>query len=114
MEDPYMHLDPADFFNLLESNQLSVVEDIKSLIHDHLNSTKEAWLVQGLFDYSMSKDSLRARSFLVSGRHILSTCLTSCQNLFVPVIVDSLHLFSWDSWSGNNPNGFTKSVHTML
>lgn len=68
MEDPYMHLDPADFFNLLESNQLSVVEDIKSLIHDHLNSTKEAWLVQGLFDYSMSKGSLRAMEILLGLR----------------------------------------------
>jgi tuberous sclerosis protein 1 len=68
MEDPYMHLDPADFFNLLESNQLSVVEDIKSLIHDHLNSTKEAWLVQGLFDYSMSKGSLRSMEILLGLR----------------------------------------------
>ena len=68
MEDPYMNLDPADFFNLLESNQLSVVEDIKSLIHDHLNSTKEAWLVQGLFDYSMSKGSLRSMEILLGLR----------------------------------------------
>jgi hypothetical protein len=27
-KDPYMPLDPADFFNLLESNKLLVVEDI--------------------------------------------------------------------------------------
>jgi len=52
MEDPYLNLDPADFFNLLESNQLPVVEDIKSLIHDHLNSTKEAWLVGYLLSFS--------------------------------------------------------------
>ena len=68
MEDPYMNLDPADFFSLLESNQLSVVEDIKSLIHEHLNSTKEAWLVHGLYDYSMSKGSLRAMEILLGLR----------------------------------------------
>lgn len=61
-------MDPADFFNLLESNQLQVVEDIKALIHEHLNSTKEAWLVQGLFDYSMAKGSLRAMEILLGLR----------------------------------------------
>ncbi len=68
MEDPYLNLDPADFFNLLESNQLPVVEDIKSLIHDHLNSTKEAWLVHGLFDYSFSRSSFRAMEILLGLR----------------------------------------------
>lgn len=68
MEDPYLNLDPAEFFNLLESNQLQVVEDIKALIHEHLNSTKEAWLVQGLFDYSMAKGSLRAMEILLGLR----------------------------------------------
>jgi len=68
MEDPYNNMEPADFFNLLESNQPTVVEEIKSLIHEHLNSTKEAWLVQGLFDYSFSKSSLRAMEVLLSLR----------------------------------------------
>ena len=47
MGDQYINIEPIDFFNLLESNQTSVVEDIKCLIHEHLNDTKEAWLVQG-------------------------------------------------------------------
>ena len=63
-----MNLEPADFFNLLESNQASVVEDIKCLIHDHLNVTKEAWLVQGLYDYTLGKSSQRAMEILLGLR----------------------------------------------
>ena len=68
MEVPYLNLDPGDFFNLLESNQPSVVEDIRSLILDSLNTTKEPWLVQGLYDYSLSKSSFRAMEILLGLR----------------------------------------------
>ena len=70
MEDPYLNLDPGEFFNLLESNQPSVVEDIRNLIHENLNNTKEPWLVQGLYDYSLSKSSLRAMEILLGLREL--------------------------------------------
>ena len=72
MEDPYLNLDPSEFFNLLESNAPSVVEDIRSLIHENLNTTKEPWLVQGLYDYSLSKSSLRAMEILLGLRELHS------------------------------------------
>ena len=67
-DDLYMNLEPAEFFNLLECNQGPVVEDIKLLIHEHLNLTKESWLVQGLYDYFLSKSSQRAMEILLGLR----------------------------------------------
>ncbi|XP_014230737.1 hamartin [Trichogramma pretiosum] len=50
----------AELFHLLESNKLSEVEETKQVLHDHFQSTKDNWLVHGLFDYYLSTESLRA------------------------------------------------------
>ncbi|XP_063984171.1 hamartin [Diachasmimorpha longicaudata] len=58
----------ADFFHMLESNKLSDVEEIKKVFHDHFLSTKDSWLVNGLFDYYLSTDSLRTIEVLAGVR----------------------------------------------
>ncbi|KAK0177253.1 hypothetical protein PV328_001325 [Microctonus aethiopoides] len=50
----------AELFHLLESNKLNDVEETKKVFHDHFLSTKDNWLVNGLFDYYLSTNSLRA------------------------------------------------------
>lgn len=40
-----------DVFNLLESQETHVIEDIKKLIQENLSSNREPWLVQSLVDY---------------------------------------------------------------
>ncbi|KAJ8668700.1 hypothetical protein QAD02_010363 [Eretmocerus hayati] len=54
----------AELFHKLESNKLSDVEEIKKVFHDHFLSTKDNWVVNGLFDYYLSTDSLRAVEIL--------------------------------------------------
>ncbi|XP_044014217.1 hamartin-like isoform X2 [Aphidius gifuensis] len=58
----------AELFHLLESNKLSDVEEIKKVFHDHFLSTKDNWLVNGLFDYYLSTNSLRAIEVLAGVR----------------------------------------------
>ncbi|XP_008215253.1 hamartin isoform X2 [Nasonia vitripennis] len=58
----------AELFHMLESNKLSEVEEIKKVFHDHFLSTKDNWLVNGLFDYYLSTDSLRAVEVLAGVR----------------------------------------------
>ncbi|XP_064649167.1 hamartin-like isoform X2 [Lineus longissimus] len=50
-------VDASELFNLLESKELKVVEDIKALIHENLNSAREAWLLNGLVEYYMVTQS---------------------------------------------------------
>lgn len=50
---------PAELFQLLESNKLEDVESIKKIFHDHFLSTKDGWLVNGLLDYFLSTNSTR-------------------------------------------------------
>jgi len=100
MADPYMNLEPADFFSLLESNKVSVVEDIKCLIHDHLNVTKEAWLVHGLYDYSMAKGSQRATEILLGlrephAKHLFDKVLSSIS----PPNVDTFLIQKKKNWN---------------
>ncbi|XP_032671289.1 hamartin isoform X2 [Odontomachus brunneus] len=58
----------AELFHLLESNKLGEVEEIKKVFHDHFLSTKDNWLVNGLFDYYLSTNSLRTVEVLAGVR----------------------------------------------
>ncbi|XP_026666826.1 hamartin isoform X2 [Ceratina calcarata] len=58
----------ADLFDLLESNKLGEVEEIKKVFHDLFLCTKDTWLVNGLFDYYLSTNSSRAVEVLVGVR----------------------------------------------
>ncbi|XP_012227848.1 hamartin isoform X2 [Linepithema humile] len=58
----------AELFNLLESNKLGEVEEIKKVFHDHFLCTKDSWLVNGLFDYYLSTNSLRTAEVLAGVR----------------------------------------------
>ncbi|XP_043248738.1 hamartin [Colletes gigas] len=58
----------TDLFNLLESNKLGEVEEIKKVFHELFLCTKDNWLVNGLFDYYLSTNSLRAVEVLASVR----------------------------------------------
>ncbi|KAK9300882.1 hypothetical protein QLX08_006587 [Tetragonisca angustula] len=58
----------GDLFNLLESNKLAEVEEIKKIFHDFFLSTKDNWLINGLFDYYLSTNSLRAVEILTGIR----------------------------------------------
>ncbi|XP_012257085.2 hamartin [Athalia rosae] len=55
----------TELFDLLESNKLRAVEETKKVFHDHFLATKDNWLVNGLFDYYLSTNSLRAVEVLV-------------------------------------------------
>ncbi|XP_012138011.1 tuberous sclerosis 1 protein hamartin [Megachile rotundata] len=58
----------TDLFNLLESNKLGEVEEIKKVFHEFFLCTKDNWLVNGLFDYYLSTNSLRAVEVLAGVR----------------------------------------------
>ncbi|CAK9803346.1 TSC1 [Anthophora plagiata] len=58
----------ADLFHLLESNKLGEVEEIKKVFHELFLYTKDNWLVNGLFDYYLSTNSLRAVEVLAGVR----------------------------------------------
>ncbi|XP_046735382.1 hamartin isoform X1 [Diprion similis] len=58
----------TELFDLLESNKLGAVEEMKKVFHDHFLITKDNWLVNGLFDYYLSTNSLRAVEVLVGVR----------------------------------------------
>ncbi|XP_066601803.1 hamartin [Prorops nasuta] len=58
----------TDLFHLLESNKLVEVEETKKVFHDHFLCTKDNWLVNGLFDYYLSTNSVRAVEVLTGVR----------------------------------------------
>lgn len=61
-------MDPAELFANLESNQANVAEDARKRIHQMLNATKEAWLLNGIFDYYLITNSARCIEILVGVR----------------------------------------------
>lgn len=55
-------------FKALESNQSQAVDEAKDKFRKQFNSIKEAWLVNGLVDYFIASNSLRAVDVLVAIR----------------------------------------------
>ncbi|XP_046998825.1 hamartin isoform X2 [Schistocerca americana] len=60
--------DIVELFNRLESNQPEVVEEVKKTIHDIFNSTKESFMVNGLFEYYLTTSSVRSAEILAGVR----------------------------------------------
>ncbi|XP_066991586.2 hamartin isoform X2 [Anabrus simplex] len=61
-------MEVAELFNQLESNQPQTVEEIKKTFHEALNSIRESWLVNGLFEYYLATSSMRPVDILVGVR----------------------------------------------
>uniref|UniRef100_T1HA06 Uncharacterized protein n=1 Tax=Rhodnius prolixus TaxID=13249 RepID=T1HA06_RHOPR len=57
-----------ELFNSLESNNPQVAEDAKKQFHEYFNSTKESWLLNGIFEYYISTGSLRSVDIIVGVR----------------------------------------------
>ncbi|KAI5701611.1 hypothetical protein M8J75_011338 [Diaphorina citri] len=55
----------AKLFKDLESNRTEAVDDAKNRFRTQFNSSKEPWLVNGLVDYFLASNSLRAVDVLV-------------------------------------------------
>ncbi|XP_067137028.1 hamartin [Centruroides vittatus] len=62
------HIEVVELLSLLETNDNHVVEEIKMLIHEQLNNTKEAWLLHGLVDYFLATQSQRCLEIIVGVR----------------------------------------------
>ncbi|XP_049827315.1 hamartin isoform X3 [Schistocerca gregaria] len=60
--------DIVELFNRLESNQPEVVEEVKKTIHDIFNTTKESFMVNGLFEYYLTTSSVRSAEILAGVR----------------------------------------------
>lgn len=79
------HVEVVELLELLETNDNHVVDEIKMLIHEQLNNTKEAWLLHGLVDYFIDTQSPRCLEIIVGvrephDRHLfdkLADCLKS-------------------------------------
>ncbi|XP_050534357.1 hamartin isoform X2 [Daktulosphaira vitifoliae] len=61
-------MEVMELFTALESNQAHEVEDVKHKFHEQFNSTREPWLLNGMYDYFMSTGSQRAVEVLVAIR----------------------------------------------
>ncbi|ODN00089.1 Hamartin, partial [Orchesella cincta] len=61
---PQALTDVTQIFDLLESNKPDVVQEVKDLILENLNSTKESWLVSGLYEYYIQSGSGRCSDIL--------------------------------------------------
>ncbi|XP_033222128.1 hamartin [Belonocnema kinseyi] len=57
-----------ELLSMLESNKSRDVDETKKVFHDHFLSTKDNWLVNGLFDYYLSTNSVRATEVLAGVR----------------------------------------------
>uniref|UniRef100_A0A8D8QP64 Hamartin n=1 Tax=Cacopsylla melanoneura TaxID=428564 RepID=A0A8D8QP64_9HEMI len=60
-----MDTSTAQLFRALESNQTQSVDDAKDRFRNQFNSSKEPWLVNGLVDYFLVSNSIRAVDVLV-------------------------------------------------
>ncbi|KAK7478437.1 hypothetical protein BaRGS_00030283 [Batillaria attramentaria] len=57
-----------EIFTLLESSELSVVEDMHRLILENMSSSKETWIINTLVDYYFTTRSVRAQEILAEVR----------------------------------------------
>ncbi|XP_076314237.1 tuberous sclerosis 1 protein hamartin [Tachypleus tridentatus] len=57
-----------ELFGMLESSDSTVVEEIKVLIHESLNNTREPWLLNALVDYYVAFQSERCLDIVVGVR----------------------------------------------
>uniref|UniRef100_F6ZQG8 Hamartin n=1 Tax=Ciona intestinalis TaxID=7719 RepID=F6ZQG8_CIOIN len=58
------HLDMAEIYQLLDSTDLSVLEQTTALVRDNLGSVREPWLLHGLVDYYIQSGNIIARNLL--------------------------------------------------
>uniref|UniRef100_H2YEQ7 Hamartin n=1 Tax=Ciona savignyi TaxID=51511 RepID=H2YEQ7_CIOSA len=58
------HMDMAEIYHLLDSTDLSVLEETTALVRDNLGSVQEPWLLHGLVDYFMQSGNIIARNLL--------------------------------------------------
>ncbi|KAJ9597281.1 hypothetical protein L9F63_011852 [Diploptera punctata] len=61
-------MEVAELLNRLESNQPEIVEESKKTFRETFLTTKESWLVNGLFDYYLQTNSTRSVEILVGVR----------------------------------------------
>lgn len=57
-----------ELFTSLESNNPQAAEDAKNKFHELFTSTKESWLLNGMFDYYLNSGSVRAIDVLICVR----------------------------------------------
>ncbi|XP_039252160.2 hamartin-like [Styela clava] len=58
----------AEIIQLLESNNVSVIEETTTLVRDSLSSTNEPWLLNGLTDYYIASGNILVRRMLTGIR----------------------------------------------
>lgn len=61
-------MDGEDIQTLIETNQPSQIEDIKKKFYEQFNATKDAWLLNGIFDCYVQTSSTRLVEVLVGVR----------------------------------------------
>lgn len=61
-------MDGDDIQTLIESNTPSEIEDLKKKFYEQFNSTKDSWLLNGIFDCYLQTSSLRLVEILVGVR----------------------------------------------
>ncbi|XP_044732259.1 hamartin isoform X2 [Chrysoperla carnea] len=59
-------METMELFNSLESNEPNVAEQIKKRFHENFVTSKEPWLLHGLFDYFVQTNSIRSVEIIVS------------------------------------------------
>ncbi|XP_019761894.1 hamartin isoform X3 [Dendroctonus ponderosae] len=59
---------PDNFFEKLESGNKEVVENIKHSIREQFSKVHESWLINGLYDYYLSSNSVRCMEVIITLR----------------------------------------------
>ncbi|XP_070531599.1 hamartin-like [Ptychodera flava] len=107
-------VDASELFNLLESQDLRVVEEIKTLIHENLSTAREPWLLNGLVDYYMASRSQRAMEILATVREPLDKHLFDKLNENIKGSGKHATLTLLGYTVRKQPSWLHKIVHTQL